>query len=357
MMKKSLVAAAVLSVLGAGASAQSSVTLYGVADVGLTYGKGSVASRTQLSQGNLTASRIGFRGVEDLGGGLRANFTLESGVNVDDGSGQATNVNNQPAAAIAQPALTFNRLSFVGLSGGWGQVRFGRDWTPNYTQVLRYDVANGGGLGISQSALSAVTYSQPTGLRASNAFEYFTPNLGGFTGHFMHALGENASNVANKSDGRYTALRVTYAAGPLDIGLAHGVHKIAAQGDIKDTSLGATWDVAGVRLNGLITVNNSGLANDMRGWQLGVTKAFGATELRGSVSNARIENAAGARVGNARKLNLMAIHSLSKRTQVYAIAARTSNSSGSAALPNSGIAVNGPNGSATGLSLGVRHVF
>lgn len=357
-MTKSLGIAAALSLFSLSAVAQSSVSIYGVADLGLTYGDGSLGSVRQLSQGNLMASRIGFRGTEDLGGGLRAVFTLESGVNFDSGTGQASNSNNQPSGAGTGTGLSFNRLSYLGLAGGWGQVRAGRDWTPSYTQYLRYDIGNGGGLGASQATISSIVAARPTGMRASNAFEYLSNSMGGFTVHAMHALGENASNAGvTKADGRYTGVRGAYAGGGLDAGLAYAVHKVAALGDIKETILGATYDIAGVRVNGMYTLNKTGLANDMHGWQLGVSKAFGATELRASMSTAHTENAAGNTIGHARKVAFMAVHSLSKRTAVYGILAQTRNSDGSAALPMNGVALNGANGTAKGVSVGVRHSF
>jgi len=146
-----------MALLGAAAaaSAQSSVTLFGVVDATLAFGRGSVAHRTQMLRGGYNSNRLGFRGVEDLGGGLSAQFWLETGFNVDDGSGQATNTNNQASSSAPAPSggLTFNRRSTVSIA-----------------------VAN---------------------TRASNQISYFTPNtLGGFFVHAAHYLGENASGAA-----------------------------------------------------------------------------------------------------------------------------------------------------------------
>ena len=88
-MKKSLVALAVLAASGA-AMAQSSVTLFGVVDAGYAVGNGSISNKTQLRNSGYNSSRLGFRGVEDLGGGMKAGFHLEAGVNNDDGSGAGT---------------------------------------------------------------------------------------------------------------------------------------------------------------------------------------------------------------------------------------------------------------------------
>jgi len=359
MKMHSIAAIATLSALAsASAAAQSAVTLYGVADVGVTYGRGSVASRLQMSQGNLAASRLGFRGTEDLGGGNSALFTLEAGINVDDGGGQATNPNNQPPSP-ASTGIAFNRLSYVGLAGPWGQVRLGRDWTPTFTQYLRYDVANGGGLGVSQSALNSIgAYGHPAGLRASNAIEYMSPSWGGLSAHLMYALGENASNAgAIKNDGKYAAVRLSYVGNGLDAGLAYATYNIAALGDIHETVAGATYGLPWVKLHAMYTKNTTGSANSMTGGLLGISKAFGATEIRASVSTASVKNAAGVPIGDARKLALMGIHNLSKRTSLYAVIAANRNSNGAASIPLNGVAVNGPNGSAEAVSIGVRHSF
>src|SRR6266487_1699248 len=93
-MKKPLIALAVLATASV-ACAQSSLTLFGVVDATLAYGHGSVSNKTQLTNSGLNSSRLGFRGTEDLGGGMSASFWLEAGVLVDDGQGLATNTNNQ----------------------------------------------------------------------------------------------------------------------------------------------------------------------------------------------------------------------------------------------------------------------
>ncbi|MGD9760499.1 MAG: porin, partial [Comamonas sp.] len=110
------VALACLASLPGAASAQSKVELFGVVDVGVAHLGGSGASKTGLSTGGANISRLGFRGTEDLGGGLKAGFWLEAGLDVDSGAGKATG-----------GGLNFNRRSTVSLMGNWGEVRLGRD--------------------------------------------------------------------------------------------------------------------------------------------------------------------------------------------------------------------------------------
>ncbi|MDO9203061.1 MAG: porin, partial [Hydrogenophaga sp.] len=112
-MKKSLIALAVLAASGA-AMAQSSVTLYGIADVVIHKDKGASAA---LASGGVSGSRLGFKGTEDLGGGLKANFVLEQGLQLDTGA-----IGDGTAKTAGQ---AFSRQSYVGLSGGFGEVKLG----------------------------------------------------------------------------------------------------------------------------------------------------------------------------------------------------------------------------------------
>ena len=130
-MKKSLIALAVLAASGA-AMAQSSVTLFGIVDATYAYGSGSAGNKSQLTNSGYNSSRLGFRGVEDLGGGMSASFWLEAGVNNDNGSGANTSTNNQASGSTGGGGLTFNRRSTVSLNGGFGEVRLGRDYTPQF---------------------------------------------------------------------------------------------------------------------------------------------------------------------------------------------------------------------------------
>ena len=149
-MKKSLVALAVLAASGA-AMAQSSVTLFGVVDAGYAAGKGSVSDSTAMRTDRIGSSRLGFRGVEDLGGGMRAEFWLEAGVGNDSGAMSATNSNNQAngsgitassgTASIngGSQGLTFNRKATVGLVTSMGEIRLGRDYSPQFYPDAQYD--------------------------------------------------------------------------------------------------------------------------------------------------------------------------------------------------------------------------
>ena len=364
-MKKSLIALAVLAAAGT-ASAQSSVTLFGVIDATVqrvsNSGGGSV---TRLTDSGYNSSRLGFRGTEDLGGGMSASFWLEAGVNNDDGQGDPTSATNQaigafnPATGANAPVrsgtqgLTFNRRSTVSLAGGWGELRLGRDYTPQFWNLTTFDPFGTNGTGTTQTLNSSIT--GPTAVRASNSIGYFLPsNLGGFYGQFQHYRGENASTVgATEDDGNGNAVRLGYAAGPVNVALSVA-RTDAAAGDFKFANIGAQWDFGVAKLMGHISREEAG-ALEGKGWLIGTLVPVGAGEIRASYSVYELDTAAEPR---SRKLALGYVHNLSKRTAVYTTVARVRNDGGAAASAVPGAAgAPGVNSNSTGFDLGVRHSF
>jgi predicted porin len=180
MMKKSLVALAVLAVSGV-ASAQSTVTVYGLVDAWVGTVKDNNLSRSGVnvphpfsgSGGGLQTSRFGLKGSEDLGGGLKANFLLEAGF--DPSTGVANNYTN-PYTGATSTAI-FGRQAWVGVSGGFGELKLGKMWTP-------YDMVKGSG----SANFDSLLFAPSTSVWASNSYQdrpgnsvyYETPNFGGF---------------------------------------------------------------------------------------------------------------------------------------------------------------------------------
>ena len=168
---KTITLPAVLAASLAGpAAAQSNVVLSGTLDLAVAHGSGRLASQTQLASGYLAASRISFKGFEDLGSGLKAGFWVESGLNADTGTGQATNTNNQANGTAGNGGLTFNRRSHVSVGNHWGEIRLGRDFVPQYLNIANFDPFDLSGSGSSQVLNSAIT--GPTLVRASNSVSY-----------------------------------------------------------------------------------------------------------------------------------------------------------------------------------------
>ena len=164
-MKKSLIALAVLAASGV-AMAQSSVTLYGVADLGLVKSQGISAQMSGSGVMNNGTSRLGVRGVEDLGGGLKASFNFEHGLNMENGAGNLSG------------GQMWSRAAWLALQGGFGRFQMGRTLTPSFYGVAAWELtgtANYSAVG-NQFAFAGV------GPRDSSVFQYTTPTMGGFSG-------------------------------------------------------------------------------------------------------------------------------------------------------------------------------
>jgi predicted porin len=374
-MKKSLIALAVLASLAGAASAQSSVTLFGIVDADLIHGSGSISSKTQLANSGNNSSRLGFRGTEDLGGGMSASFWLEAGINTDNGTGQSTNTNNQasgqPAAGTVpngSQGLTFNRRSTISLAGSWGEMRLGRDYTPQFTTLAVFDPFGTNGVGTTLALTSIITGA--TAIRASNSIGYFLPgNLGGFYGQVQYYLGENNSNavsavctapgvpvgcgVSTKEDGTGLGARFGYANGPFNVALALSKTRYAT-GDVSQNNIAALWDFGVVKLMGEYGRDavNSPVAVHGRAGLIGGVVPVGVGNIKLSYSTYRIDTAGNPRMN---KIALGYVHNLSKRTLLYATYARLSNSGGAAAALNG--SVTAANASSTGYDLGIRHDF
>jgi predicted porin len=383
-MKKSLIALAVLAAAGA-ASAQSSVTLFGVVDATVAFGKGDGGDKVSLTNSGYNSSRLGFRGTEDLGGGMSASFWLEAGVNNDNGSGANTSTNNTTAGATGGGGLTFNRRSTVSLAGNWGELRLGRDYVPNFWNLTVFDpfgtngvgttqTLNGVGLAINPFTGTALASAQPGGfyptqVRASNSIGYFLPrNMGGFYGQVQYFTGEFADNVANDEEGSGWGGRFGYAAGPFNVAIAYGqteinptIGTVAAAGDIKTWNIGGQWDFGVAKLMGQYSQDNLdvGAAEvEGKGWLIGALVPVGAGEIRVAYSEYMLESNVAAFGGNepkSQKLAVGYVHNLSKRTALYTTYAYVRNRDGATSALN-GSTVNN-NSSSSGFDLGIRHSF
>ncbi len=210
-MKKSLLALAVLGTLAGTAAAQSTVTIYGIIDQGITKGNGGTASNNggngtskAWTMKQATTSRLGFRGTEDLGGGLSAQFQIEHRFNPDTGAMNDLNI-------------FWTGRSYVQLtSAAAGSVYFGREYSPEFWLAVKSDPFGWDGVGqissmqyagYSDSAACSVNGSS---VRTSNTAGYKSPNFGGLTFNGAVSLGEGAANC-----GRVAAFNFEYGAGPL----------------------------------------------------------------------------------------------------------------------------------------------
>jgi predicted porin len=340
--------------LAAGAAfAQSSVTIFGVVDTNLQLGRGSVANKTALSSAGWGASRIGFRGTEDLGGGMKAGFWLEAGINSDDGSGAPTSANNQasgtPASAGGGQGLTFARRSLVTLGGNWGEIKLGRDYVPPYLNVATADPFGNSGVGATLVYANAITGLSRA--RVSNAIAYQTPDtLGGFRVDYVHYLGENLSNTPNSKDGSGNQARVYYEKGPLIASVAYGKSNYAA-GDPKMSNIWLQYDFGFIKP--MVIVSRDRL-NAVTGnaFLVGAIAPIGPHQLKASISQYKTDAAGSPK---ATKFAIGDVYWFSKRSLVYATYAHVRNSGGSAT--SIGNSITGANQGSSGFDLGLAHTF
>lgn len=336
-MKKTLIALAAVAATGA-AFAQSSVTLFGVVDLNIRNVKQGGESLTSMSQDGIASSRLGFRGVEDLGGGMKAGFWLEAGLNPDTGTPNG---------------LQFQRRSTVSLMGNFGEVRLGRDYVPTFWNHTVYDPFGTNGVGSSVNTFSTLGSGATTLVRANNSLGYFLPNFGGFSGQFMYALKESkAANTPNE----YTGIRLTYAAGPLSVGLATATEGSSVETDsFKRTNIGASYDFGVAKPMAQYTVGKFG-AREVKHLMVGVVAPVGPGNIKASYTRSDYNPAAGD--GDANQIALGYDYNLSKRTAVYGTFSRITNKNGGSSFGlNPNAAAQTANGKSTGFEFGVRHTF
>ncbi|MDP9900800.1 porin [Variovorax ginsengisoli] len=422
---KNLIAAAALLCGSAAATAQSSVTVFGVLDAGVSYytakssfynntsqpvslpqtpPAGVSRSQTVMSNSGTSNSRLGFRGVEDLGGGWAAGFWLEAALANDTGG-----------------ATLFSRRSTVSLSGPIGEIRVGRDFTPTFWNDSVFSPFST--IGVGANVISTVstnlavargpgsaTAASDNYLRTNNSIGYFLPpNLGGIYGQLQYALHENVSQSGQAGSpshrGQFAGGRLGYAAGAFDIALAYG-ESVAAD----TTGLGATGQPNGVNLDEKLKTLNLGASYNLgfmklfgelsrvkdqrtstapgatgllltrdddtyNGALLGVTVPVGAGLIKAAYSRVKFDNDLGSAAGPSRDASVDKIaigyeHNLSKRTALYVTAARirARNAQNNPAVMGAAVGTatylstgTGTTGYAparsTGYDVGIRHAF
>ena len=280
-MKKSLIALAVLGASGA-AMAQSSVTLYGVADVGLAKLQGVQSQMSSAGLMNNGDSRLGVRGVEDLGGGLKAGFNFETGLTLETGAQTAPNF--------------WQRNANLWLGGNWGTFKMGRALTPSFFGVASWELT-----GAANYTVVGNTYGWAgAGSRNNSAFSYKTPDMGGFSAEVAYVTKPD-NGGADKWDAN-----LMYANGP--IGAALSANKV--KGGQTNMALGGKYN-----FGSFVVAASYQDAKDRgrRGFTLGGTANMGAFSLTADLTR-DTKNASGTKHTN---VLLEGKYALSKRTFVY----------------------------------------
>ncbi|MBN8504117.1 MAG: porin [Burkholderiales bacterium] len=326
-MKKSILSAAVLALACGGAMAQSSVTAFGIIDLAARSMKGADSVKYLSNEGRST-SRLGFRGVEDMGGGLKAGFHIESQVNPDDGTANSPNF--------------WQRRATVSLMGGFGEIRLGRDKSQTRTLQDQFDPFGTSGMpGLNR--LMALDRN-----RLDNTIIYFLPSMGGVYGSVAVSAGEN-NNTSNTQ--RSTAGRLGYKIKAMDVSAAYG--QFGNSNKLKITALGGNYAFGDFTLMGQYSQYKQG-ATSLKVSNLGAFLKMGSGRLIASFGNA-----SGAANRDASLMAFGYDHSLSKRTMVYGTYARISNDGTSTFSLNgaNGRALPVAGGNSTGYEVGVRHTF
>ena len=318
-MKKSLVALAALAVVGV-ASAQSSVTMYGVADVAVSKSTGSkFAGRANNPNFNNGNSRLGVRGNEDLGGGLKAFFNFEQGIDLGNGASDA--------------AGTFQRAAIVGVGGNFGEVYAGRRLTPNYMAIAAYELTGTANYSVVMNQFGSGSYTVNAAgvateqVRLNAHAAYTTPSFGGFTATLGGQLASN--NPLNRD----TVMgNLIYKQGPIAAALGY----FKTESSPRSVSLGGSYDFGMAK----VAVGFYDPAFKAKGFSVGASMPLGPVVLT-------LDVARQTQGTDDTDILLEAKYALSKRTFAYAIALRDENG---AAVAPARVRTNT-------VGMGVRHNF
>lgn len=356
---------AAISLMSGHVLAQSNVTVYGVVDAAVEYSRQGDGGMTRLQSGGYQGNRLGFRGSEDLGGGVRAVFNLENGFAVDNGT-------------FTQGGRLFGRQAFVGLEGAWGVITAGRHQSPYYYSMLNQDAfqwaMNGGLLALTRTSGAARATSPLLSVygtlgRIDNSVLYTSPVVGGLSARLIYGFGEVAGDSAA---GRAAGASLRYQNGPLDLNVVYienndafdrggqkamniggsyalGKAKVYA-GYLRETSRTATSAVAALPQETRLDLYNIGLRFQTTA---NLTLIGQVIRLRDRSEGLTIDR-------DGTSIAFGGEYALSKRTLVYASVGSIENQNGSSYSLGTGTAAGGPvtgDPRARAASIGVRHTF
>lgn len=361
-MKRFLLAAGGL--FTAATWAQSSVTLYGVADASIQntgFSRPGAGSLNMINSGHRFGTRWGLRGAEDLGGGLRAIFQLEQGVNLVSGT-------------LGQGGRAFGRQSYLGIDGGFGTIAAGRMasfhggafdmFSPVDPFITGYGIAS-----------MASTFSEAGGPRVDSAILYRTPRLAGFQAGYVHSFKVNANGqeaASTSANTRFDEVGLNYSSGPLYAGLTYSRAKFPAASNFKDQQMmhaGASYDFTVAKLHAAYGIEKGARSDfvsavgatadgaDAKSWMVGASMPLGplASKLFASVQkrDGKTQTIGATTFDADRRVYAVGYdYSLSKRTTLYASAAK---SKGSGTLAPTRAATDFAN--KREITIGVTHTF
>ncbi|WKB53701.1 porin [Eleftheria terrae] len=288
-MKKSILLStlALLSCAPAWAQTTSNVTLYGRVDLGLARNIGDDTLKLQEGSGN----RLGVRGSEDLGGGLKAIFNIEHRFTADDG--------------VANKTFWQGR-SVVGMQGGFGTVTLGRDYTPARNVANALDPWGGDTVAKHESNLLGDS-SKLAPTRKANAITYASPDFSGFKAQAQIALDEDEATDTKTTYG----LSLGYVGGPLSV--SYGFDKFAKKNATWHV-VGGSWDLGMAKLLGGFGTGKDAKGDKRRAWIVGAAAPLASGELRLAYSKLETKDPD---QDLSSKFGIGYHYPLSKRTTVY----------------------------------------
>lgn len=327
-MKASLLACSLLALIAGAAHAQSSVSVYGIVDLGLKIENDGGGRVVGINSGNQSGSRIGFKGTEELGNGLKANFVLESGIYADTG-------------AQFTPGVLFNRQSYVGLAGGLGEVKLGRISTMFFSNASVFDPFSDTLAGDSARLINYF------GSRIDNTVNYSFSANNGINGQLAYSFGE----VAGKQNANRTlAGAIGYASGPLATVLMYTGTKNATGSDTMQTTLlGGNYNFGLLQPFATYAVNKGyGTLNTrdaLLGLKINITSADAIITSIIRKTDKAVKDA------DAQQIALGYTHDLSKRTNFYTSWSRLNNDA------KAGYKVKAKGQDDSLFNIGIRHKF
>ncbi len=366
-MQKKLIALAVAGLVSVPAFAQSNVTVYGIVDMGYVYRGDNVVdgvkNRNGIDSGIANGSRLGFKGTEDLGNGMKAGFVLEQGILADTGSS-------------AQGNKTFGRQSFAYLGGNFGTVALGRQYAPQFVLLDSLDPFSTGQVGASNNIYAIE-------VRLDNLVSYTSPSWNGFNvvaGYTFNAAGNEESPNTKTSDARVWVINPNYKNGPLTVGLNyHNINPVATGFDsTKVWDLGGSYDFGVVKLSAMYGQRKAGDTGDLtfndafkksKQWLIGATVPVGASgKVLASYVHRKSELTSAAEgsfgTNSDAKSSQWALgyeYAMSKRTSIYTAYSDINNKGAakdfSDLSASVGDATSDGGGYQRGFNLGLRHVF
>jgi predicted porin len=303
----SLVALALTVPLSAGA--QSNVSIYGLIDINLGYERAGDLRHHGVDHGELNGSRLGFRGSEDLGNGLKAIFTLESGYDPSTGRSE-------------QGGRLFGRQSFVGLeSAGWGRITLGRQYSPAFVAIDPFDATGGADRSVGLLSRKAGGVKPAYEVRFDNMVKYRSPEFRGLSVDAGYWFGEQtAASSDARREGDGFGIAGLYKNGPLAASLVtQRIQRDATGGKVRTHGMGLSWDFGPVKTYFAYTRDKeSGSQGDGKARTYDISaeiKAGAAGTIAVSYANRdESDDAAGE---DAHGWSAYYLHDLSRRTTLY----------------------------------------